>query len=70
MFPASKKVYIKGKIFKSIRVPMREIFSLTKLGGKNLKEVYDYHPGGIITRTQTGWRIGWLRKKGDLTSQI
>ena len=45
-FPSSKKVYIKGKIFPNLRVPIREI-SLNKEAKPN--KVYVYDSSGIYT---------------------
>jgi len=67
-FPASKKVYIRGKIFKDIRVPMREI-SLTN--GEKLR-VYD--TSGVYTDQSveidvekgiTPIRKEWIEERGD-----
>ncbi len=67
-FPASKKVYIKGKIFEDIEVPMREI-SLTN--GEKLR-VYD--TSGVYTdptveidveKGITPIRREWIEKRGD-----
>ncbi len=67
--PASKKIYIKGKIYKDIRVPMREI-SLsngTKLG------VYD--TSGVYTDPTVDIDVGegippirkeWIKSRGDV----
>ncbi len=67
-FPASKKVYIKGKIFEDIEVPMREIY-LTN--GEKLR-VYD--TSGVYTdptveidveKGITPIRREWIEKRGD-----
>jgi phosphomethylpyrimidine synthase len=67
-FPASKKVYIRGKIFKSVRVPMREI-SLT-----NREKLRVYDTSGVYTDPSieidvekgiTPIRKEWIKERGD-----
>ena len=45
-FPSSRKIYLKGKIFPEIRVPMREI-NLSKDAVPN--KIYIYDSSGVYT---------------------
>ena len=67
--PASKKIYIKGKIHKDIRVPMREI-SLTngeKLGVYDTSGVYTDPSVEIsVENGITPIRKEWIKLRGDV----
>ena len=45
-FPSSKKVYLKGKIFSDIRVPIKQI-NLSKEASPN--KIYIYDSSGLYT---------------------
>ncbi len=78
-FPASKKVYVKGKVFSDIRVPTREVMlSDTEGQDGTLKSnrpihLYDtsgpYTEDGVILDIGKGLaatREGWTRKRDDI----
>src|SRR5512141_1676480 len=77
--PKSKKVYLKGKIFKDINVPMREIeLSQTRLHDGSLENneplrVYD--PSGLwgdenarcdVKTGLPALRLNWIKDRGDI----
>ena len=70
--PASKKIYIKGKLYKNISVPMREI-SLHPTAGEDPVVVYDssgpYTDNNINTDINIGLegiRKEWIMSRGDV----
>ncbi|MAC41611.1 MAG: phosphomethylpyrimidine synthase ThiC [Pelagibacterales bacterium] len=71
---ASKKIYVKGKIYKDINVPMREI-SLHPTSGEDPVVVYDssgpYTDNSIQTDINEGLksiRKNWILSRGDVES--
>ena len=50
-FPSSKKIYLKGKVFPKIRVPIRQI-NLSK--DSNPNKIYVYDSSGIYTEYKNG----------------
>ena len=71
---ASKKIYVKGKIYKDINVPMREI-SLHLTSGEDPLVVYDssgpYTDNSIQTDINEGLksiRKNWILSRGDVES--
>ena len=72
--PASKKIYVKGKLYKNINVPMREI-SLHPTAGEDPVVVYDssgpYTDNNINTDINIGLegiRKEWIMSRGDVES--
>jgi len=72
--PASKKIYVKGKLYKNINVPMREI-SLHPTAGEDPVVVYDssgpYTDNNINTDINIGLegiRKKWIMSRGDVES--
>lgn len=79
-FPNSKKVYVKGKIYPDLRVPMREISLSNTVDGFTQKEtpnppvtVYDtsgpYTDASIKTNVHKGlarFREAWIEKRDDV----
>ena len=70
--PASKKIYVKGKLYKNINVPMREI-SLHPTAGEDPVVVYDssgpYTDNNINTDINIGLegiRKEWIMSRGDV----
>jgi phosphomethylpyrimidine synthase len=72
--PASKKIYVKGKLYKNINVPMREI-TLHPTAGEDPVVVYDssgpYTDNNINTDINIGLegiRKEWIMSRGDVES--
>ena len=72
--PASKKIYVKGKLYKNINIPMREI-SLHPTAGEDPVVVYDssgpYTDNNINTDINIGLegiRKEWIMSRGDVES--
>ena len=70
-FPSSKKIYLKGKVFPKIRVPIRQI-NLSK--DSNPNKIYVYDSSGIYTEYKNGSDVDinlglkknrdeWIKKK-------
>jgi phosphomethylpyrimidine synthase len=77
--PKSKKVYVKGKIFKEINVPMREIeLSQTRLPDgtlENNEPLRVYDPSGLwgdenancdVKKGLPPLRLKWIKDRGDV----
>ena len=75
IFPRSKKVYTRGKIFSSVNVGMREI----SLDDKDIKSITTYDTSGLYTDPKYEHnydnglkeiRRSWLKKREGLTTSI
>ena len=58
-FPSSRKIYLKGKIFPEIRVPMREI-NLSKDAVPN--KIYIYDSSGVYTEYKKNNKTSFISK--------
>jgi phosphomethylpyrimidine synthase len=74
-FPASKKIYVPGEIYKDIKVPFREVTTSEKMG----VPVRIYDTSGIYTDPSQKFDIraglpkirdSWIRARGDVEEYI